>query len=133
VWNWSENKELGKSILATAYKKAIAWPGKIHDNDAGDQYKDSFAKPGYRGCPTTFEDKDENIKNELIWKETYRRYNGGNRWAYWWWEPKDLEDREAGGKWYKRIYNPPKDPDDLRDNAGNYADDVWKIYKDGDY
>jgi len=125
IWNWKENKQKGMEILNDANNAALAWPNKIRTNKIGVQYNDEMreevAKPGYRGCPATFDDAVEDVKNKRIWKETFRRYNGG-AYAYWWWQPNNEDDPEEGGEWIKKVYS------DDRDGAGDYADKVWDEY-----
>jgi hypothetical protein len=124
VWSWKENKAYGLRLLSEAKNAASAWPKKIKENTVDiDYYEGWFDKDGYRGCPETFGEDD----NEYIWKETYRRYNGGTGFAYWTWKPNDLKDPDKGGSWGKIVYANKKDPKkhDKRNDAAQYADEVW--------
>jgi hypothetical protein len=118
IWNWVENKAMGMKILDDAYNLAYTWPERIRENDLPRWYTRRFdyGKDFNSSCSETFG------TNEQIWKEAYRRYNGGsvpNGFAYWAWVPADENDISKGGHLQRISYG------DKRDNAQSYADEVW--------
>jgi hypothetical protein len=115
VWNWTENKKRGLKILSDFFENASAWPGRIRNGDNWSS-EDEYSEAGYRGCPESF--PADSVM--LIWKETYRRYNGGNLRSYWTWTPTDKRDPDKGGNW-KRIEHEGR-----LDDASKYADAVWQ-------
>jgi len=118
VWNWRENKALGKEILEAANASAERLPGRVREN------KKEYKAEAYRGCPDFPTDSVQ-----YLWKETFKRYNGGNKYDYWEWKPEAPNDSASSGHW-QRIDYPEKLPDG-RDNpafkSSKYADDVWSL------
>ncbi len=84
LWNWKINRDIGLEYLKDCKTKALSY---------------------LRG-----EHKQTSYSDEVLWKETFIKYNGGFGSTYWIWE---------NGKFIASSNNP---------DAEEYADDAWKIY-----
>ena len=84
VWNWKENRAAGVVLLQQKRTDAEGYPGRIRA-----KARRGALSPGYLNTPNFLTD-------ELLWKETFQRYNGG---AYWWWHPVDPDNPVSPGEW----------------------------------
>jgi hypothetical protein len=128
VWDWRENRELGRAILEAAKLNATGLPGRIRLDVKGaiqNEYKDA----AYRSCPDFPADS-----LQYLWKEAYKRYNGGYTYDFWKWVPDNPKNESSAGCWQRIEYpefKPNSDPQDPQPNpphaSSKYADEVWQI------
>lgn len=88
VWNWKANKAAGKALLASKKIDAQGYPGRIR------------AKAQKGKIDLGYLNTSNFNTDELIWKETFQRYNGGGNW---YWKPDQLKNPKSDGKWIQRT------------------------------
>ncbi|MBI2428479.1 MAG: hypothetical protein HYV29_06725 [Ignavibacteriales bacterium] len=93
VWNWKANKEAGKALFAEKKSIATNFPKSIRNRTKLPKKDEKYLSSGYKGA-TDFN------TTELILRESFQRYNGGN---YWFWKPNDPDDPEEGGEWFVAV------------------------------
>ena len=100
IWNWMANKIAGKNLLAAKRSDAQGYASRIRRKaQVGD------LDPGF--LKVLDFDSDE-----LLWKETFQRYNGGGNW---YWQPDDADDPESVGEWMQKT------------NTSGYGIKAWNV------